>query len=63
MTNKLKQDQLSINNLYPPFTAPILVKGAVGRTDFCTPDKFGWGINTNNATYGGGITLVSWKEE
>lgn len=41
----------------------ILVKGAVGRTDFCTPDKFGWGININNATYGGGITLVSWKEE
>ncbi len=35
---------------------------SVGRTDFLTADQVGFYVNAQNATYGVGMTLLSWKE-
>jgi hypothetical protein len=34
---------------------------SVGRTDFLTADQLCWFVNANNATYGGGAQLLSWR--
>lgn len=58
MTNKLKQDQLSINNLYPPFTAPpALASWAWRNQETATAD------DTYNATRAAGIYLLSFEKE
>jgi len=36
---------------------------SVGRTDFMTADEVGFCVNSQNATYAAGMTLLSWKEE
>jgi hypothetical protein len=36
---------------------------SIGRTDFLTADQVGYFAQSQNATYPGGITLLSWKEE
>lgn len=35
---------------------------SVSRTDFLTADEIGFGADPNNATYGCGLTVVSWKQ-
>jgi hypothetical protein len=35
---------------------------SVGRTDFLTANEVGFYIDTNNATFGAVLTLLSWKE-
>lgn len=35
---------------------------SVGRTDFITADEVGFVVNSANATYAAGATLLSWKE-
>jgi hypothetical protein len=35
---------------------------SVGRTDFLTADEVGFYIDVENATFGTGITLISWKQ-
>lgn len=36
---------------------------SVGRTDFMTADEVGFYVNPQNASYGAGLLLLSWKEE
>lgn len=35
---------------------------SVSRTDFITPDRVGWAVTTQNATYRAGAALLSWLE-
>ena len=40
----------------------FFVAGTVGRTDFLTADQVGFFVQSRNATYPAGITIVSWLE-
>lgn len=34
----------------------------IGRTDYLTADEVGFAVNAENATFGAGITLISWQQ-